>query len=111
MAILWTGIEHDTPGFSDLERDYNAIEKAGKIAKEAVLSENIELLAQSIQLSYQVQQCEGMKELLSIDKSIAKKYCGGGHGGYALYLFNSTTDRDSAVEELDALRSIEPYCR
>ncbi len=111
MAILWTGIEHDTPGNCDLKRDYALIEKASQVAQEAVLSEDFLKLAEAVTLSYEVQLAEGMKSLPAVDNAIACKYCGGGHGGYALYLFKDTSARDAAVCSTDSIRAIEPYCR
>ncbi len=111
MAILWTGKEHNTPGFSDHERDYDRIAQASVLARDAVLEESLTKLADSISLSYQVQLSEGMETLPEIANSIAAKYCGGGHGGYALYLFDNEAARNTAVSQNTALRAIEPYCR
>ncbi|QQL44303.1 adenylyltransferase/cytidyltransferase family protein [Sulfuriroseicoccus oceanibius] len=112
MALLWTGHEHDTPGVADQERDYAAIERAAAVARQAVLDESIEQLAEAVSLSYAVQLGEGMEELGEVDGAIASKYCGGGHGGYALYLFTSRAARDAAVTDTgDAMIAIEPYCR
>jgi mevalonate kinase len=110
MAILWTGAEHDTPGFTDNERDYDKIEASSKLAREGVLHEDLEKLAEGIALYHEAQLGEGMAALPHIEMAIASKYCGGGHGGYALYLFNSQDARDAAVEEHDDMRAIEPYC-
>lgn len=111
MAILWTGKEHDTPDFSDLERDYERIEQASKMAREAVLEDDLLKLAESINLSYEVQRLEGMEPLFEISTAIASKYCGGGHGGYALYLFSSAVDRGYALAAEENLREVEPYCK
>lgn len=111
MAIFWTGVEHDTPSFSDRDRDYDRIEQASLIAREAVLEENIGQLAKSINLSYEIQLEEGMAPLPQITAATALKYCGGGHGGYALYLFNDSEARQRALDENAALRPIEPHCR
>ena len=46
-----------------------------------------------------------------ITGSIARKYCGGGHGGYALYLFNNPASRDAALSTTPQLRAVEPFCR
>ncbi len=35
---------------------------------------------------------------------------GGGHGGYALYIFETQVQRDTAVEQNEDLRPVEPYC-
>ena len=111
MAIYWTGIEHDTPSNSDLNRDYDLIEEAGRIAKQAVHEREFDLLAKAVATSYQAQLGEGMQELAAIEGAVANKYCGGGHGGYALYLFSDQTARDAAVAANEPMRPIEPYCR
>jgi len=105
MALLWTGSQHDTPGSVDLERDYDLIERAGAIAREAVMAESIAKLAEAILVSYAAQLGEGMAQLPEVPGSVARKYCGGGHGGYALALFPSQEARDAA-----ALLAIEPWC-
>ena len=110
MAIYWTGLEHDTPGNTDLNRDYDLIQQAGQLARKAILEESLTTLAQAVNMSYEVQIGEGMEPLLEINGSIAKKYCGGGFGGYALYLFNNTETRDATVKANKAMRAIEPYC-
>lgn len=110
MAILWTGAEHDTPGFADDQRDYDQIEQSGKLAREGVLNEDLQQLAAGIYLYHESQLEEGMKPLPEIEGSIAHKYCGGGHGGYALYLFESRSQRNAAVEADADLRPVEPYC-
>ena len=111
MAILWTALEHDTPSNSDLDRDYDLIEKASHIAKEAVLKEDFEKLCEAVLISYQAQLAEGMESLPVIEGASAQKYCGGGHGGYALYMFADSTTRDAAVKADDRMRPIEPFCR
>jgi cytidyltransferase-like protein len=110
MALLWTGSPHDTPSLTKQERDYDRIERAGRLAREAVLNESPEQLAEAIQGSYNVQLDEGMQPLPSIAWALAQKYCGGGHGGYAVYLFASRNDRDAFVADQDAI-AIEPYLR
>lgn len=110
MAILWTGAEHDTPGFADDQRDYDKIEQSGHLAREGVLHEDLHKLAEGISLYHASQLEEGMQPLSDIEGSIARKYCGGGHGGYALYLFEEQTHRDAAVSKIGALLAIEPYC-
>jgi hypothetical protein len=41
-------------------------------------------------------------------KPLAWKYCGGGFGGYAVYLFPDHAQRDAACQ-LPNFRAIEPY--
>lgn len=105
MGLRWMAGQHDTPGSVDFERDYDLIARAGQVARRAVMEESVELLAEAISLSYQVQLGEGMEPLPAIEGSLARKYCGGGHGGYAVYLFASAESR-KAVEVLE----IEPWC-
>ena len=111
MAIFWTGTHHDTPGVVDQTRDFDMIARSARISREAVLLENIRLLADGISTYYEVQLKEGMDELPTIPGALAHKYCGGGHGGYALYLFDNTTDRDQAVQDHKNIGAIEPFCR
>jgi hypothetical protein len=106
MALLWTDQQHDTPGVVDIERDYDLIFEAGLVAREAVMKESLEHLAQAVAMSYQVQLGEGMGPLPKVEGALAMKYCGGGHGGYAVYLFASSEDRDGTSN----LRPIEPWC-
>ncbi len=105
MGLRWTGQQHDTPGAADLARDYDLIERAGALAREAVLAESLELLADAVMVSYEAQCKEGMAELPEVEGSVARKYCGGGHGGYALYLFPSREARERA----DGILAIEPW--
>lgn len=110
LALLWTGQPHDTPSVTDRDRDYDLIQKAGRLAREGVLQERLDLLAQSVRCSYQAQRGEGMAPLPHVPAAIAKKYCGGGWGGYALYLFTSKTDRDDFLRSRDGV-SIEAFLR
>jgi cytidyltransferase-like protein len=110
MALLWTGQPHDTPGLAALPRDYDRIERAGALAREGVLRESLQVLAESVRCSYQAQLDEGMSPLPDVPSAVARKYCGGGWGGYALYLFASPSGRDAFVRSRDGL-SIEPFLR
>lgn len=105
MGLLWTGKQHDTPGTVGFDRDYDLIERAGAVAREAVIAESVVKLAEAVMISYSAQLGEGMKELPEILGSVARKYCGGGHGGYALYLFPSRDARDA----IPGLVVVEPY--
>lgn len=109
MAILWTGCDHDTPGFADKQRDYDTIEASGKLAREAVLNQDLTQLAEATRLYHQAQLAEGMQPLQEIKGALGAKYCGGGHGGYALYLFDCPHLRDEAVLTHEKLRPVEPY--
>jgi len=109
MALLWTGESHVTYEKTDLERDYDSINRAGKLAREAVLpgNEDFQKLCQAVELSCEVQYREGMKHLPSFGES-AKKYCGGGWGGYALYLFENEVGRNQFLS-MEYTISIEPF--
>ncbi len=61
--------------------------------------------------SYQAQLAEGMEELPEAPGALARKYCGGGFGGYALYLFPAVEQRDAFVAATDAALAVEPYLR
>ena len=111
MALYYTGVEHDTPGAVDKERDYNMIEQAGALAARAVEANNLNILGDSVVISYRMQMKEGMLPLPEIDTAIACKYCGGGFGGYAMYLFETEKDRDSFVTNNELVIPIEPYLR
>jgi glycerol-3-phosphate cytidylyltransferase-like family protein len=115
MALLWTGTSHDTPGIVHGERDYGAIARAGATAREAAWRSDLAGIAQAVQQSYAVQRAEGMAPLPSdpaaaspVEGALAWKYCGGGFGGYAVYLFADQTARD-AVCARPNFRPIEPY--
>jgi len=109
MAILWTGKPHDTPGFANLPRDYQKIAQAARIARDATLAADVNLLATAITHSLEVQIGEGMDPLPEIPGALARKYCGGGHGGYALYLFPDEPSRAQALTTTPNLRPIEPH--
>jgi cytidyltransferase-like protein len=111
MAIYWTGTPHDTPGAADLPRDYDRIAESGRIARRGVLESSLEVLAGGVDLYHATQLAEGMEPLPALPSAIARKYCGGGHGGYALYLFPSEAARASALAQTASLRPIEPFCR
>ncbi len=111
MAVFDTRIHHNTPGLAGLKRNFRKIAKAGRIARLGVQQQDIAVLAVGVQMSYQLQLEEGMAALAPIGQSIAHKYCGGGHGGYVLYLFDNQQARDAAVDSCDDLYPIEPYCR
>ena len=109
MGLFWTGKNHVTYEKTDLTRDFDAIFEAGKIAREAVLpgKESIGLLASAINKTLDMQFGEGMDPLPTFGE-IAKKYCGGGWGGYAVYLFENTSQRDAFLKEPQT-QPIEPF--
>lgn len=111
MAVYDTRIKHDTPGLAGLKRNFEKIAKAGRVARLGVQEKDINVLAVGVQLSYQLQLDEGMEPLPEVGDCLAHKYCGGGHGGYALYLYETPEARAAALEECEYLYPIEPYCR
>ncbi|HVT74242.1 MAG TPA: adenylyltransferase/cytidyltransferase family protein [Lacunisphaera sp.] len=117
MALYWTGNQHSTPGVADQPRDFAAIERAGALAREGVWQRSLDGIAAGVRASYAVQRSEGMDPLpgdggtdgvLGRCRPLAWKYCGGGFGGYAVYLFAEARDRDAACQ-LPGFRPIEPY--
>jgi hypothetical protein len=109
MALHWTGTEHDTPALVGGARDYEAIARAGATAREAVWHNDLGGIADAVRQSYAVQRAEGMAVLpADLAGAIAWKYCGGGFGGYAVYLFSEPVQRDAACAQA-GLRPIEPY--
>ena len=121
MALYWTGRQHSTPSVADQKRDYDCIARAAGTARQGVWEQSIEKLAEGVRMSYQAQRGEGMAPLpgdpeggaradLTRCRPLAWKYCGGGHGGYALYLFKDSADRDTACA-VAGFRPIEPYVK
>jgi hypothetical protein len=119
MALYWTGAPHDTPGMVGDTRDYDGIAAAGRTARDAVWAQSVEGLAAAVRQSYAVQRAEGMNTLPGDPAStvnlagvapLAWKYCGGGFGGYALYLCKTPGDRDRLCA-LPGFRPIEPFTR
>jgi cytidyltransferase-like protein len=109
MALFWTGESHDTPGIVHGARDYDLIARAGALAREAAWRSDFEGLASAVRQSWAVQTGEGMRPLpADIAGAVAWKYCGGGFGGYAVYLFADQTSRDAACVR-PGFRPIEPY--
>jgi hypothetical protein len=119
MALFWSGKPHDTPAMAKLKRDYDAIERAAAIARHAVWTQDFLALAEAVRQSSAMQKGEGMPPLpgdvdyagpISISEygPLAWKYCGGGHGGYAVYLFPDAEARNRACGE-PGFRAIEPY--
>ena len=109
MALWWSGKQHNTPGMADQKRDYAAIEAASLLARQGVLAGSLELVGQGIAASYGVQLHEGMDPLPEAQGCLGRKYCGGGFGGYALYLFGKQEEREAFVAANPANRAIEPY--
>jgi len=97
IALLWTGHDHDTPALVDRLRDYARIKEAGSVGRVGVQNRNIESIYKSVCMSYQVQLAEGMGNLPNHGE-LAKKYCGGGYGGFAVYLFKDSNIPDGFIK-------------
>ena len=109
LALLWTSRSHSTPALTERPRDFAAIARAGRTARDAVWRQDLAQLADAVRQSYAVQRAEGMDPLPDdLPGALAWKYCGGGFGGYAGYLFADTAARDAASARA-GFRSIEPY--
>jgi cytidyltransferase-like protein len=116
MALYWSGKQHSTPGVVNRPRDYAGIAWAGALARDGVWAGSIEQIAAGVRASYAVQRAEGMEPLpgdspvaeVAACRPLAWKYCGGGFGGYAVYLFGEPVHRDAACR-LPGFRVIEPY--
>jgi cytidyltransferase-like protein len=111
IALLYTEEQHDTPEIAARGRNYQLIYDASIVAAEAVLHEDVERLAEAVRMSYCAQIEEGMNPLPHREACQACKYCGGGWGGYAVYLFQSANDRNTFVKSHAQARAIEPFVR
>jgi cytidyltransferase-like protein len=109
LLIVWTGKSHVAGNITNLKRDYKSIFKAGVLASKAVKDRDLSDLCKAVNLSYKVQLAEGMDKLSPIKGSKAMKYLGAGHGGYALYIFYSKSDRDKAHKQIKSSKIVEPY--
>jgi len=111
MALFDTHKAHDTGTLSQKVRDFDRIKQISHIARTAVLHQDVHILGLSVSLTYQEQLKEGMHILPKIPTSIGMKYCGSGHGGYALYLFENREKRNQIIAKHPDFMAIEPYCR
>jgi len=110
MALFWTGYDHDTPSNVNNKRPFDKIKRASIRAADAVVEKDYNLLCIAIDISFSAQLSEGMAWLPITDGCIARKYCGGGWGGYALYMFDTENNRDKFCERTDVI-PIEPFMR
>ena len=109
MALQWTGRSHSTPGVANQTRDYEAITRAGRTARDAVWHQDLMELTDAVRQSYAVQRAEGMEPLPDdITGAVAWKYCGGGFGGYAVFVFADPASRDAACARA-GFRPVEPF--
>ena len=107
MALLWTGEAHNTPANASKTRDYDAIALASEQAVNAVRVKSLRGIFRSVDMSYAAQLKEGMNPLPNYYEC-AKKYAGGGWGGYAIYFFDNASSRDFFLQ-IPGTISIEPY--
>ena len=103
MAILWTGKQHVTRDLTDRERNLDLLVQAGQVAREGVLALDFARLCEGVELNHRMQLEEGMEPLPDFGER-ARKYCGSGHGGYAVYLFDERPARPGLIP-------IEPYMK
>lgn len=119
MALWWTGCSHHTPSYTQNPRNYFLIQEAGMKCHEALKHADISStfkdfwapLNEGVRLSYLAQLEEGMSRIPDVPGAPFKKYCGGGFGGYALYLFTNSGVRDNFVETTAGALAIEPYAK
>jgi len=109
MALFWTGKNHVTYEKTDLTRDFDAIYEAGRLARKAVApgNESIKQLAEAVNITLNMQYGEGMDTLASYNE-LGKKYCGGGWGGYAVYIFENEAERAIFLQK-EHTQPIEPF--
>jgi cytidyltransferase-like protein len=103
LALYWTGKTHVTKELTSLDRDYELLAQASRVAAAAAIYQDFPRLCEAVHMTYEVQLKEGMQKLPDFGAA-AVKYCGSGHGGYAVLLFN---DRPSRKD----LLAIEPHMR
>lgn len=109
LAVLWTGQPHRTADLVSRQRPYDLIRQAAETAAEAVRERDVTKLAAAINMSYRAQIAEGMEQLPH--GGLAWKYCGAGHGGYAMYLFGSERARRNWIALSEHAQAIEPFAR
>jgi hypothetical protein len=110
MAISWTFERNGTTGdLAARPRLYENIRQTALVAERAVRAESFDLLAHAAWETHEIQIREGMPALPEIPGAVARKYCGAGHGGYALYLFRQAADREAFVQGREGALAVEPY--
>ena len=108
LALLWTGSDHETKNIRNLPRNYEKIAEASIKANCAIVEEDLCQLMEAVSLSYEAQLEEGMSPLPEWEGA-SYKYCGSGWGGYAVYLFYKTSERDEFVRAHEEAIKVEPY--
>lgn len=110
MAVMWLGKSHNTPSLVGMSHNLALIADAGRICCAAVKHGSLQMLVTGVNKSYEAQLQEGMESLPTFGEA-AKKYCGGGFGGYGLFLFTNPTERDSFVGCGPDRIAVEPFLR
>ena len=110
LALWWTGKQHATAILEQKSRNYEKIVEAGKIAATGVEKNRLLDLILAVDRSYDIQLEEGM-DALPTGVCAARKYCGSGWGGYAMYLFSHQDHRDNFVASVSDTIVVEPYIR
>lgn len=108
LLLAWTHPRPRSSNLVDIPRDYRGIAEASRDARDAVLRLDLQALGAAMRKKYALHLQEGMKPLPDLG-AVAMKYCGSGHGGYALYLFDSPERRNAARSENTC--AVEPYLR
>jgi len=109
MAVLWTRPRDSGTGdLRQLPRDLEAIEAAGALAAKAVATSSLDRLCAAVERTYAAQLAEGMCPLPNAGE-LARKYCGSGHGGNAVYIFRYPEQRDAFVSRTPGSRAVESY--
>jgi cytidyltransferase-like protein len=110
LALWWSGQSHDTPSLANQARDFAGIALSSRQARAGVLAGDLEKLAEGVHTYHATQLAEGMAPLPAESSALAWKYCGGGWGGYAVYLFSDSSARDAFCRGPGTL-AVEPFTR
>ena len=109
MALLWMGPRPaGTPTLADKQRDLGLILRAGQLARLGVREGSLRTLAYAVECTYKIQLMEGMSALPDYG-ALACKYCGAGHGGNALYLFEDYGRRQEFLRDVSDAFPVEPF--
>jgi len=111
MAVVYVADRDPAADIAPLTRDYAAIAGAGSVAMHAARNADYGALCEAVRLSYRAQLDEGMAELPEAVGCRARKWCGAGHGGYALYLMSDGGARNDLLAHMPDSMPVEPYDR
>jgi len=110
LAILNTGIQHNTPSLVDRPRDYDAIAEASRIGAEAVHLHDLAAFGMAMIATHITQVSEGDPRLPEFG-SVGRVLCGSASGGHGVYLFENRERRDKFVSDVEWAKAVEPYNR